>query len=369
MIKLSFTPHTYIYVHKRSYGTTLYLRVNSARFAMSLLSRLPQRSSSSRGPTGAADIGESGRNVLLCLTGSVASVRVANVYRALLSTPSISNVVIVLTPSAKRFLANPPLPVSAIVIDDEADWTTWSALGDPVLHIELRNWADALVIAPLSANSLAKLAGGLCDNLVTCVARAWPIGTKPFVVAPAMNTAMWNHPITGAHLRTLQRAAFGVTVVQPVEKELACGDFGIGAMASPVDIASVVSDLLTRFAPPSNTPVIIPPGDEPVEDGETSGLAVEPGPSIVQTDCGQSIEWPNPWQWSSPAAVHQTSPASFSTVQPPSPIQFHPPLPVELEQTTPTDSRRRHCRKINCPNQRDLCPGRWPRGKCPSEYN
>ena len=72
-------------------------------------------------------------------------------------------------------------------------------VGDPVAHIELRRWADALVIAPLSANTLAKAAAGMADGLLTCVLRAWD-WNKPALLAPAMNTAMWESPLTEAHL-------------------------------------------------------------------------------------------------------------------------------------------------------------------------
>lgn len=67
------------------------------------------------------------------------------------------------------------------IAGDEDEWHDWKAVGDPVLHIELRRWADVYVVAPLSANSLAKLATGLCDNLVTCVARAWDFN-RPMLV-------------------------------------------------------------------------------------------------------------------------------------------------------------------------------------------
>jgi phosphopantothenoylcysteine decarboxylase len=104
---------------------------------------------------------------------------------------------------------------------------------DGVLHVELARAADILLIAPLSANTLAKLALGLCDNLVTLVARCWPVGVKPMLVAPAMNTNMWAHPVTRGHLETLE--GWGVRVMPPVVKLLACGDTGVGAM-SPVDV-------------------------------------------------------------------------------------------------------------------------------------
>ena len=109
-------------------------------------------------------------------------------------------------------------------------------------HIDLRRWADAFVIAPCSANSLAKLANGLSDNLVTCVARAWDAQEKPLIVAPAMNTVMWKHRVTAQHVSTLRE--WDVIIVDPVAKELACGDVGVGAMASPTNIAQAVQQTL-----------------------------------------------------------------------------------------------------------------------------
>jgi phosphopantothenoylcysteine decarboxylase len=106
------------------------------------------------------------------------------------------------------------------------------------LSAALAAWADILVFAPLSANTLAKLALGLCDNLATEVARSWSIG-KALILAPAMNTKMWAHPATGKQLDTLQ--GFGnVAVIAPVSKKLACGDTGVGAMASVQDICDAV---------------------------------------------------------------------------------------------------------------------------------
>ena len=107
------------------------------------------------------------------------------------------------------------------------------------MHIDLRKWADVYVVAPLGANTLAKLSNGLCDDLLSCVARAWDFG-KPLVVAPAMNTHMWSHPLTGAQLATLQ--GFGAVVVPPMAKKLACGDVGVGALAELGDVVAAVKD-------------------------------------------------------------------------------------------------------------------------------
>lgn len=115
---------------------------------------------------------------------------------------------------------------------DEYEWMGYETF-KKVLHIELVKNNDMFVIAPLSANTLAKIANGICDNLLTCVARAWDFD-KPFTVAPAMNTKMWNHPITQEHIAKIK--SWGIKVIEPVSKELFCGDVGIGAMA---DISTI----------------------------------------------------------------------------------------------------------------------------------
>lgn len=105
------------------------------------------------------------------------------------------------------------------------------------LHVELAEWGEVLLIAPLSANTLAKIALGLCDSLVSRIVRCWQHSKASFV-APAMNTKMWNHAGTSRHLKEVE--GFGMTVISPVSKTLACGDVGIGAMASVQSIVSAV---------------------------------------------------------------------------------------------------------------------------------
>jgi hypothetical protein len=75
-------------------------------------------------------------------------------------------------------------------------------VGDPVLHIELTRWADGLMVVPMSANCLAKAANGLCDDLLTCVLRAWP-PQKPLLLAPAMHHLMWQHPFNQTHIHAM----------------------------------------------------------------------------------------------------------------------------------------------------------------------
>lgn len=121
------------------------------------------------------------------------------------------------------------------VFQDEDEWRQWQKKGDPVTHIDLRQESDLFLIAPLSANSLAKIANGLCDNLLTCVIRAWNFNEKPVSVCPAMNTVMWNSPFTSKHLGVLSKE-LGVHIIDPVSKQLACGETGVGAMAHVDDI-------------------------------------------------------------------------------------------------------------------------------------
>lgn len=173
--------------------------------------------------------------VLLGATGSVATIKLGELAALFLARGC--EVRVACTASARRFLPalQRPLPAACLpVLGDEDEWRAWARVGDPVLHIELRRWADVLVVAPLSANSLARCAHGLCDDLLSCVVRAWDYGAKPLVVAPAMNTLMWQHPLTSQQLGVLR--GWGALVVPPVEKALACGDVGGGAMAAPADV-------------------------------------------------------------------------------------------------------------------------------------
>ena len=195
--------------------------------------------------------------ILLGVTGSVAAVKTPELVATL--TSAGHEVRAVATRAALYFFAPADLPTGTLVTDaDEWPGEHYSR-GEPVLHIELRKWAEALVVAPLDANTLAKLAVGLSDNALTCVWRAWDYA-RPVVLAPAMNTLMWDHPFTRRHLRSLgadfgaghvpghlaapelitqiNARAKGLVIVPPVEKVLACGDTGVGAMANVEDVVA-----------------------------------------------------------------------------------------------------------------------------------
>jgi phosphopantothenoylcysteine decarboxylase len=197
-------------------------------------------------------------NVLLGATGSVAAVRVPALVEAFAAAGHV--VKVVATTAATYFFD--PAPLRDLLTLDADEWPGERyARGDPVRHIDLRSWADVFVIAPLDANTLAKLAVGLCDNALASVWRAWD-PAKPVVLAPAMNTLMWESRFTGRHLRAVaadfgaghipghlslddlvrqinDRAA-GLRVVPPISKRLACGDVGVGAMAEVADVVAAV---------------------------------------------------------------------------------------------------------------------------------
>lgn len=204
-------------------------------------------------------------NVLIGATGSVAAVRVPTLAQALAAEGHA--VKVVATDAAIYFFDAAAVPN---LIRDADEWPGERyQRHDSVQHIELRKWADVFVIAPLDANTLAKLAVGLCDNCLTCVWRAWDTA-KPVILAPAMNTFMWQHPFTKRHLRSIgadagashvpghlddvaliaqiNDRASTLRIVSPIEKELACGDVGIGAMAEIPEIVTAVREMLGRFS-------------------------------------------------------------------------------------------------------------------------
>ena len=221
-------------------------------------------------------------HIALGVTGSVAAIKTPALVRALQSDGH--EVRVVATGHSLYFFdpedlpevgdAGPPLG-SAALFRDADEWPRrsegadpWDGYhpGDPVLHIELRRWADVLLVAPIDANSLAKFAYGLSDNLLTCLYRCWD-PARPVVLAPAMNTFMWESPLTLRHLQLLlatwsdtppsprcstladalaaiQQHCPRLQIVPPQSKRLACGDVGMGAMADVLNIVATVRDVL-----------------------------------------------------------------------------------------------------------------------------
>mmetsp|Transcript_74927 Transcript_74927/g.150653 ORF Transcript_74927/g.150653 Transcript_74927/m.150653 type:complete len:276 (+) Transcript_74927:42-869(+) len=219
------------------------------------------------------------RRIMVVCTGSVAAVKAAELVRILIEDHQVF-VDLVLTKSASFFQdvdyngckgrslitrlqqmrSNDGSTPWLEVWLDEDEWRGYKNIGNGVVHIDLAKRNVVLLFAPLCANSLAQLVGGGASSLALSVARAWAydleetfalpirkrcgdhVVQKPFIVAPAMNTLMWHQKVTQAHLSVLRDR--GVIVLDPIEKVLACGDKGQGAMVDPKTIADAASRLL-----------------------------------------------------------------------------------------------------------------------------
>ena len=166
-----------------------------------------------------------GKKILLGVTGSIAAYKSALIVRLLVK--SGAEVKVIMTPAAKDFIT----PLTLSTLSKNSVSTELFQEGNWENHVMLGRWADVMLIAPLSCNTLAKMAGGNCDNLLMAT---YLSATCPVVIAPAMDEDMWHHPSTTANIEKL--AAWGTTII-PVEKgELASGLYGDGRMAEPETI-------------------------------------------------------------------------------------------------------------------------------------
>jgi phosphopantothenoylcysteine decarboxylase/phosphopantothenate--cysteine ligase len=187
-----------------------------------------------------------GKRVLLIVSGGIAAYKALELIRSLIRAGC--EVTCVLTKNGGQFVT--PLSLQALsgakVYTDLFSLTDESEMG----HIQLSRAADMLVVAPATANILAKMAGGLADDLASTVLLATD---KPVLVAPAMNVRMWLHPATQANMRTLEQR--GVRVVQPGEGAMACNEFGPGRLAEPPEILAAIETLLRSGLNPAARPL------------------------------------------------------------------------------------------------------------------
>lgn len=182
--------------------------------------------------------------VTVGVSGGIAAYKAAELVRELQRQGA--EVHVVMTEAARRFVQ--PLTFAALtgykVITSLWDEGSGSDLGteqNGIDHIAEAQWGDALVVAPATANTLAKLAHGIADDFLSTMYLA---ATAPVLVAPAMNVNMWNHPATQANIEILRQR--GVRVIEPGSGDLACGMVGAGRMAEPEEIAKVVLSVLNR---------------------------------------------------------------------------------------------------------------------------
>ncbi|MDB5612483.1 MAG: coaBC [Devosia sp.] len=173
-------------------------------------------------------------NVLIAVTGSISAYKIADVVSALVKQGH--QVQCILTASAQQFIT--PLVLETLC-GRQVKSDLFGADVSGTEHIDLARWADVFVVAPATANIIAKLALGLADDLLGTVALAT---RAPILIAPAMNTVMWEHPATQGNLQTLLRR--GATMIEPAAGTLACGEVGIGKLAAVPDIVSAIEAAL-----------------------------------------------------------------------------------------------------------------------------
>ena len=175
-----------------------------------------------------------GQRVLLCVCGGIAAYKAADLVRRLRDAGA--EVRVAMTENAQRFVGAQTFqalsgqPVRSSLWDAQAE----AAMG----HLELARWAHAIVVAPATANTLARLAHGFADDLVSTLCLA---STAPLAVCPAMNHVMWKHPATRQNMATLRER--GVQVIGPDDGPLAEGESGPGRMAEP---RAIVAALVER---------------------------------------------------------------------------------------------------------------------------
>lgn len=174
-----------------------------------------------------------GKKILLAVTGSIAAYKIITLTRLLIKAGA--EVKVVMTKEATKFAS--PLVLGTLskhpVYRDLTEGDSWNN------HVALGRWADLMVVAPLSCNTLAKMASGLCDNLMMAV---YLSATCPVLVAPAMDEDMWHHPATRANIERLKE--YGHTVLQVGAGELASGLVGEGRMAEPEQLLCAIRTAL-----------------------------------------------------------------------------------------------------------------------------
>lgn len=177
-------------------------------------------------------------NILLAVTGSISAYKAADLTSQL--TKLGHQVKVLMTPAATAFIT----PLTLQILSKQAVLVEVMTEDDPkqIQHIDLGKEADLFLVAPASANTIAKLAHGFADTIVTSTALALPSEVKKFL-APAMNTKMLDHPATQNNLETLK--SYGYQIIPPREALLACGDQGSGALASIETILTIIQESLS----------------------------------------------------------------------------------------------------------------------------
>ena len=172
--------------------------------------------------------------LLLGVTGGIAIYKACELCS--LAIKRGAEVRVLMTDNAQRFIT--PLTFEGLTGNPVIESTFDDAMG----HIDLAKWCDIGCIAPLTANTMAKLAVGICDDMLTTTFSAINV-SKRILLCPAMNTQMWNNPATQRNIRWLKELN-RYDFCDPIAKRLACGDFGIGALAEVETIITTLENLI-----------------------------------------------------------------------------------------------------------------------------
>lgn len=198
------------------------------------------------------------KNIILGVCGSIAAYKSATLVRLLIKAGA--NVRVILTADAANFIT----PLTLATLSKNPVYTKYfeEQTGVWSNHVELGLWADYMIIAPASANTIGKMANGLCDNLLSAV---YLSAKCPVFYAPAMDLDMWKHESTRANIKQLQ--AFGNLMISPNSGELASGLYGEGRMAEPDEIVAYLSDTIRKGLPLAGTKVLVTAGPtyEPID--------------------------------------------------------------------------------------------------------
>lgn len=180
-----------------------------------------------------------GLNILLGVSGGVSAYKAVDLASKL--TAAGANLKTIMTENACQLI----MPKSFEAVTGEQVYTSiWSSSGDfKISHVNLVDWADMVVVAPATANIIGKVAGGICDDLLsTTLCVCWQ---KPALMAPAMNNNMWENPAVQRNVKAIQEAGFKLT--GPQEGRLACGDVGAGRMTEPAEIIRDIEQIASQI--------------------------------------------------------------------------------------------------------------------------
>lgn len=181
------------------------------------------------------------KHIILGVTGGIAAYKSAEIARLLIKKQA--RVTVVMTDAAKEFIT--PLTMSTLTGEKTFDalWSNHQSTTSNITHINLTREADAMLIAPCTANVVAKIANGLANDLLTNLAIARDPLTCPLAIAPAMNVQMWQNPATQRNIALLHQD--GISIFGPDSGEQACGEIGDGRMVEPQNLVSALEKLFT----------------------------------------------------------------------------------------------------------------------------